>query len=137
MYYPQREEIREQIKVAKEWKAFNDKKANSPAKDYNAESDYYARRDREEEDLKDKEYAKIESDNLAKKIAVWETKLIKLNMQISRLEEYKEVSKNSIKKAQERIPVLEAEIKNKSDEIKSYYPKMEEFYKNNVEEWQY
>ena len=80
MYYPQREEIQEQIKVAKEWKAFNDKKANSPAKDYNAESDYYARRDKVEEEKKDKEYAKNESDNLAKKIAIWEVKLTKLNM---------------------------------------------------------
>ena len=59
------------------------------------------------------------------------------SIQISQLESWKEVSQNSIKKAQERIPALESAIKSKSDEIKSYYPKMEEFYKNNVEDWQY
>ncbi len=137
MYYPQREEIQEQLKVAKEWKAFNDKKANAPEKDYNAESDYYERRKREEYDKKDREYAENESKNLAKKIAIWEDKLKKINIKISQLEYCKEVSQNSIKRAEERIPKLKEEIKNKSDEIKSYYPKMEEFYKNNVEDWQY
>ena len=77
-------------------------------------------------------YKKIEQE-----IAMWRDKLQKINIQISQLESWKEVSQNSIKKAQERIPALESAIKSKSDEIKSYYPKMEEFYKNNVEDWQY
>ena len=137
VYYPQRKEIQEQLKIAKEWKALNDKKANSPAQSYDNEHDYYERREREEYDKKDREYAENESKNLAKKIALWEDKREKINIKISQLEYCKQVSQNSIQKAQERIPILEAEIKRKSDEIKSYYPKMEEFYKNNVEEWQY
>ncbi len=136
-YHSQQEEIDEQIEIAKEWKALNDKKANSPAQSYDNEHDYYERREKEEYDKKDREYAENESKNLAKKIALWEDKLKKINIKINQLEYCKEVSQNSIKKAQARIPILEAEIKRKSDEIKSYYPKMEEFYKNNVEEWQY
>ncbi len=136
-YYPQKEEIGEQLKIAKEWKALNDKKANSPAQSYDNEHDYYERREREEYDKKDREYAENESKNLAKKIAIWEDKLKKINIKISQIEYCKRISQNSIQNAQDRIPVLEAEIKIKSDEIKSFYPKMEEFYKNNVEEWQY
>ena len=136
-YHSQQEEIDEQIEIAKEWKALNDKKANAPSPNYDNENNYYERREKEEYDKKDREYAENESKNLAKKIALWEDKREKINIKISQLEYCKQVSQNSIQKAQERIPILEAEIKRKSDEIKSYYPKMEEFYKNNVEEWQY
>ena len=116
VFYPQKQEIQEQLKIAKEWKALNDKKANEPAKNYDNENNYYERREREEYDKKDREYAENESKNLAKKIAIWEDKLKKINIKINQLEYCKEVSQNSIKKA---------------------HPKMEEFYKNNVEEWQY
>ena len=115
VYYPQRKEIQEQLKIAKEWKALNDKKANSPAQSYDNEHDYYERREREEYDKKDREYAENESKNLAKKIALWEDKLKKINIKINQLEYCKEVSQNSIKKAQARIPILEAEIKTNTN----------------------
>ena len=51
-YYPQQKEIKEQLKIAKEWKALNDKKANSPAQSYDNEHNYYERREREEYDKK-------------------------------------------------------------------------------------
>ena len=136
-YYSQKDEILEQIKVAKQWKAINDKKISSPAKNYDSEKDYYSRRDKEEYDKKDREFAEDESKKLSQKIKIWEDKLEKIALKISHLEHCKEVSQNSIKTAEEKIPRLKAEIKNKSDEIKSYYPKMEEFYRNNLEEWQF
>ena len=111
-YHSQQEEIDEQIEIAKEWKALNDKKANSPAQSYDNEHDYYERREKEEYDKKDREYAENESKNLAKKIALWEDKREKINIKISQLEYCKQVSQNSIQKAKERIPILE-DIVNK------------------------
>ena len=51
---------------------------------------------------------------------------------------------NLIKEAEEfiktstpEIPILKEKFAAKSEEIKPYFNKMEEFYKNNIEEWQY
>ena len=45
-------------------------------------------------------------------------------------------AKNYIAESKERTPELQKQFEAKSEEIKPYYAKMEEFYRNNIEDWQ-
>ncbi len=71
-------------------------------------------------------------------------KIQQLSYPISKQEYAINCYTNLIKEAEEyiktstpEIPILKEKFAAKSEEIKPYFNKMEEFYKNNIEEWQY
>ncbi len=113
-----KEEIKEAIKITNAWKYLNAKKADSlPENDRQPYQD---------------EIIKLENEIISLK-----KRLKLIDSENKKMENYKHVAQYEITKTQECLPLIEEEIQRKSAEIKSFYPKMEEFYKNNIEEWQY
>ncbi len=132
----QKADLEKQIKVAKEWKDLNDEKVNAPENDYSQFS-YSIAREKREEDIREKDEAKVESQRVSKKLMVLEDRLNKVNMNIKHGEQANHEHQLLIDRYRKVLPELEANFKYKTEEIKKFYPKMEEFYKNNIEEWQY
>lgn len=135
-YSVQKESLEKELKIAKEWKALNDSKVNAPSEDF-SKYPSWERYDKEREDKEERADAKAESEKFAKKINIWEDKLNKINLAMSDLQKRIDEAQNNLDRIKEQIPELERRLKEKSEEIKTYYPKMEEFYNNNIEEWQY
>ena len=128
--------VEKQIKVAQEWKNLNDEKVNAPDSDY-SQYDYSIARDKREEEIREKDEAKAESLRVSKKLAILQDRLKKIEINIKQGETTNHEHQLLIDRYRKVLPELEAHFKYKSEEIKKFYPKMEEFYRNNIEEWQY
>ncbi len=132
----QKADLEKQIKVAQEWKNLNDEKVNAPDSDY-SQYDYSIARDKREEEIREKDEAKAESLRVSKKLAILQDRLKKIEINIKQGETTNHEHQLLIDRYRKVLPELEAHFKYKSEEIKKFYPKMEEFYRNNIEEWQY
>lgn len=132
------EETREKLKIAKEWK-------NLQVKNLNKEKENLASLERKngwyysEIDNSKKEIAELNNDinKFNDKILRLADRLIKLEASIKASEDNIRSCREYIEKATAELPVLQREFDKKCSEIWSYWPKMEEFYRNNIEEWQY
>ena len=132
----QKADIEKQIKALREWKKLNDDKINAPEGDYSRYGYYEAQAKRSEE-IREKDEAKEESKRLSKKLAILQDRLIKTTINIQQGENTNHEYQLLIDRYRKVLPELEAHFKYKAEEIKKFYPKMEEFYRNNIEEWQY
>ena len=135
-FIKQKADLEKQIKVAQDWKDLNDEKVNAPMSDF-SQFDYYTAKSKKEEEIAEKDEAKVESERVSKKLAVLKDRLNKIDMNIKHGEQANREHQLLIDRYRKVLPELEANFKYKSEEIKKFYPKMEEFYRNNIEEWQY
>ncbi len=132
----QKADIEKQIQRAREWKEVNDEKVNAPYSDY-SQYDRMTAEYKKSEEIKEKDEAKAESIRLSQKLSVLQDRLNKINLNIMQGEKANHEHQLLIDRYRKSMPELEAHFKCKAEEIKTFYPKMEEFYRNNIEEWQY
>ena len=132
----QKAELEKQIKGTQEWKDLNDEKVNAPDTDYSQYGYDEAQRRRSEE-IREKDEAKEESKRVAKKLVILHDRLNKIDMNLKQGERANREHQLLIDRYRKVLPELEAGFKYKSEEIQKFYPKMEQFYRDNIEEWQY
>ncbi len=132
----QKTDLEKQIKVAQEWKDLNEEKANAPEGDY-SRYDYYTAHQKRQEEIAERDEAKAECERVNKKLLILNDRLNKVKLNIAQGEKSNNEHQQLIDRYRKVLPELEASFKCKSEEIKKFYPKMEEFYRNNIEEWQY
>ena len=121
-------EIKEQLSAANALKKINEKRVNE---EENTGYTYKSYEQKQEEKAQKDFLA-----SLSKEINKLEDKQTKTEIKIEQLEKEKTDAENYISEAKKEIPELGRKIVDKANEIKRYYHKMEDFYKNNIEEWQ-
>lgn len=129
------EEVRENITIARQWKDVNAKKLIRERENLERLSNgTYSERAEVRREIED---AEAEVKKFDKKLLILADKLIKAEAEIKLRSGKIEELKRYLKSNKERMPIAQREFDKKCDEIWSYWPKMEEFYRNNIEEWQY
>ena len=132
------EETREKLKIAKEWKNLQMKNLKKEAEKLASLENRYSWYNSEISNTK-KEIEELNNDinKFNDKILRLADRLIKLEASIKASEDNIRSCREYIEKATAQQPILQREFDKKCSEIWSYWPKMEEFYRNNIEEWQY
>ena len=132
------EETREKLKIAKEWKNLQMKNLKKEAEKLASLENRYSWYNSEISNTK-KEIEELNNDinKFNDKILRLADRLIKLEASIKASEDNIRSCRDYIEKATAQQPILQREFDKKCSEIWSYWPKMEEFYRNNIEEWQY
>lgn len=131
----EKNELEEQLKITKEWQNFNSKKLNKLQKnsDNDSNNSYYEKSREDKEKIKE---AEEEIRKCAEKIRSLEFDIDLINEKLSKAQKSLKYEQNQLDNYTKTLPQIQ-ELKNKkSEEIKTYYHKMEEFYKNNIDTWQ-
>lgn len=138
-FQKQEEDISTNLKTIREWKALNDKKAAEKVinPDHFPYNERWERKKEAEEQSREIHEARSEAERLQRKIQILELKLEKVRENITEGKGKIKAHRENIEKLMKEIPQIQRVVNNKSEQIKFHYPKMEEFYKNNIEEWQY
>ena len=136
----------ENLKAAKQWKALQMKNLSrnqARLQKLEQETEWATPYDR---GLRNEEIKNLKTEiksldeeikGLDKKILNSADRLIKTEEELANNRQVIESEKFRIAKNESEIPEFQRKLSEKSREVDGYWPKMEEFYRNNIEEWQY